>query len=120
LVVDDDPSINETLTELLEDEGHEIVSAIDGVQGLKCFNAESPDLVITDLIMPNEDGIGFLFKILGEHGGFPCKVIVISGGGRIAATHHLDMTIAMGVDAAIEKPFSREKLLKTIDEVIAN
>jgi len=76
--------------------------------------------VITDLIMPNEDGSGFLFKIRGETGAFPCKVIVISGGGRIAATHHLDMTIAMGVDAALEKPFSREKLLQTIDEVMAN
>jgi CheY-like chemotaxis protein len=76
--------------------------------------------VITDLIMPNEDGIGFLFKIRGETGAFPCKVIVISGGGRIAATQHLDITIAMGVDAALEKPFSREKLLQTIDEVMAN
>lgn len=98
---------------MLEDEGYEVLCAFDGKEGVSLFKQEEPDLVITDVIMPDVDGLGFLMKTIDENR--QCKVIAISGGGRIiGADECLKMTKLMGVDDALEKPFGMDDLLASI------
>ena len=63
LVIDDDVIVRETIIQILEDRGFQVVSAEDGRRGLAAFRSERPDLVITDIIMPEKEGIQTLTEI---------------------------------------------------------
>ncbi len=118
LLIDDDKMFNDTVKEMMEVAGYEVVPAYDGLQGEKLFHQVKPDLVITDIFMPEEDGIGFLIGIGEDDLSFPCKVIAISGGGRAGAGDYLDMAKSMGVDDILEKPFTMNALLQKIEQQI--
>ena len=75
------------------------------------------DLVITDVIMPNVDGIEVLNAMKKEYPNIP--VIVISGGGRVSADMYLKSAKVLGARAIMQKPIDNDLLLKTIDEVLA-
>ncbi len=78
LLVEDDPFIRGVYEKILIKEGFEVVTANDGKQGLEVANAESPELIILDMLMPELDGIGFLeaYDVINKHPGV--KVIVLS------------------------------------------
>ena len=63
LIIDDEPQIRSMLTLMLEREGYEVVEAPDGVDGIKIYRQNPADLIITDLIMPNKDGIGMIIDL---------------------------------------------------------
>jgi len=119
LVVDDDVSFNETLKQYLEYVGHEVICAFDGGQGLRLFEQETPDLVITDIVMPDVDGMEFLFKAMDDILHIPCKIIAISGGGRIGGKEYLATAKVLGADDILEKPFRRADLLKRIENLLS-
>lgn len=81
LVIDDQRSIRSTLKDILEMEGHTVVLAEDGAQGVEAFAADSFDVVLTDIKMPNMDGMEVLDKIMETRPD--CPVIMISGHGDI-------------------------------------
>lgn len=117
LLIDDDLDFNDAIYQHLLRKGLDVHTAYDGIQGLTMFNRLKPDLVITDIIMPNEDGLWFLTSIKDENHNLPCKVIAISGGGRISGETYLDIARSFGADFILSKPFSFTQLYNLIEEV---
>jgi len=105
LIVDDEKSILETLTGILEDEGHEVITASSGEKALTLFAESSPDIILMDVWMPGIDGIETL-KIIMEKNRDAC-VIMISGHSTIDTAVH---AIKLGAYDFMEKPLSLEKV----------
>jgi len=118
LLVDDDEAFNESLKEYLEYKGFDVVCALDGKQGLTLLNQEAPDLVITDIIMPELEGIEFVSKIVESALTFAPKIIAISGGGRIGGKKYLRTAEAVGADYVFEKPLDIEALIDAIRNLL--
>jgi DNA-binding NtrC family response regulator len=112
LVIDDDVIVRETIVQILEDGGHQVVSAEDGKRGMAAFRSEHPDLVITDIIMPEQEGIQTITEIRGVQPN--AKIIAISGGGRIGNTDFLKIARHLGAFDAIAKPFDPDDLLSRV------
>ena len=112
LVIDDDVIVRETIIQILEDRGYLVVSAADGQRGVTSFRSEKPDLVITDIIMPEKEGIQTITEIRRERPD--AKVIAISGGGRIGNTDFLKIARHLGAFDAIAKPFDPDDLLTRV------
>ncbi|HPG37760.1 MAG TPA: response regulator [bacterium] len=118
LVIDDEEEVREILKQMLELEGYQVITAGDGNQGLKLFRQNPTDLVITDIIMPEKEGIETIIELRNE---FPnVKIISISGGGRISPTDYLTMSKKLGAVKSFTKPFERKKLLKAVEELLAD
>lgn len=117
LLIDDDQDFNDALYQHLILKGFDVEVAYDGAQGLRKYQRIKPDLVITDIIMPEQDGIEFMTSIQDHNHKAPCKVIAISGGGRINGEAYLDMAKTFGADATLSKPFSFVKLYDVITQL---
>ena len=116
LVIDDDETIRLLLRAILEREGYRVEDASDGDVGIKQYRKNPTDLVITDLIMPNKEGIETIRDLRRE---FPnVKIIAVSGGGRIGPDSYLKMARGVGALRTLNKPINRRTLLKTIGEVM--
>ncbi len=117
LVIDDDKFFRFMLSELLRRQGYEVVEASDGDQGIALFQERSVDLVVTDIIMPNKEGIETIIHLLDE---FPqVKIIAISGGGRNFNTHYLDVAKQLGAQYTFCKPFENADFLKSVKELLS-
>jgi YesN/AraC family two-component response regulator len=116
LIIDDEPQIRSMLTLMLEREGYEIVEAPDGVAGIKIYRQNPADLIITDLIMPNKDGIGMIIDLKKE---FPdVKIIAMSGGGLNKPDGYLKGAKKLGAACTLTKPIDREEMLKAVRETL--
>ena len=109
LVIDDDPDIVESLAMMLEDHGFRVLTANDGVRGLEVFREQKPAAVLTDILMPEQDGIGAIIEMRRERPEI--KIIAISGAGRMGKTDPLAMARKLGADATFEKGRSANELL---------
>ena len=116
LVVDDDKAVLHSLSILLEDLGFRVVTAADGVQALKRFRESPPDLTLTDIIMPEKEGIGLIMELRRAHPG--AKIIAMSGGGRVGNTDFVEIATALGADAGLQKPFDDVQLAATLRSVL--
>jgi DNA-binding NtrC family response regulator len=117
LVVDDEEQMRTLLEMLLTRAGHEVVTASNGREGMQRYRARPMDLVITDLIMPEREGVETIIELAR---GYPlCKIIAMSGGGRVGSQDYLPLAGSLGAHATLAKPFSNERLLKIIQEVLA-
>jgi CheY-like chemotaxis protein len=112
LVIEDDALARETVVDILKDDGHNVVSAENGAVGLKKFRAARPDLIVTDIIMPQKEGIETILEIRQEYPD--AKILAISGGGRIGHTDFLQIAVKLGANGALAKPFSPEELLSAV------
>src|SRR5580692_8329114 len=112
LVIEDNAIVRDTVMRVLQSVGYEVVVANDGLRGIEAFRKEAPDLVISDIIMPEQEGIATIRQILGEKPG--TKIIAISGGGRIGNTDFLQIARKMGAVDSLPKPFDPEDLLQRI------
>jgi len=116
LVIDDDEQVLDMLYESLTIEGYDVLRASNGEQGLRLYREESVDLIITDLIMPEKEGIETIIELRQD---FPdVKIIAISGGGRTGTKDYLHMAKIFGVQRTFTKPVAREQLLDAIRELI--
>jgi CheY-like chemotaxis protein len=109
LVIDDDHLVRYTVSKILSSYGYEVVTATDGKRGMIVLREEHPDAVITDIIMPEQEGIDTIIQIRRERPGI--KIIAISGGGRIRNIDFLEMAQSLGADEVIAKPFGADELL---------
>jgi len=109
LVIDDDPAMVESLAMMLEDHGFRVLTANNGVRGLEVFREQRPVAVLTDILMPEQDGIGAIMEMRRERP--EVKIIAISGAGRMGRTDPLAMARKLGADATFEKGRSANELL---------
>ena len=109
LVIDDDPDMLESLAMMLEDHGFRVLTANDGVRGLRVFREQRPAAVLTDIMMPEQDGIETILQIRRER--TEVKIIAISGAGRVGNTDFLTIARKLGADASFEKGRSANELL---------
>ncbi len=117
LIIDDDASIRALLTAILEDENHELREADDGRKGLRMFQEQPADLVITDVLMPEKDGVELIMEL--KEIDPEAKIIAMSGGGRgLDATFNLRMAQDFGAQRLMVKPFSATEALEAVDEVL--
>ena len=117
LIIDDEESMRFVIRGILDLAGHSSFEAADGEQGIKVCCEERPNLVITDLVMPNKEGIETI-KELRNSGG-KAKIIAISGGDRSGSKMYLRMAEKLGADGILAKPIRRQELLAKIEEVAA-
>jgi len=116
LVIDDDVLVLDMLYESLTREGYDVLRASNGEEGLKLYREEPVDLIITDLFMPEKEGIETIIELRQD---FPdVKIIAISGGGRIGTKDYLQMAKIFGVQRTFTKPVAREQLLDAIRVLI--
>ncbi|MGA1867911.1 MAG: response regulator [bacterium] len=116
LVIDDDIQMREMLRHKLEDEGYEVLDAPDGNVGMEFLREWDADLVITDIIMPEKEGIETILELKRD---FPnVKVIAICGGGRWGPEDYLRMAKGLGVHSTFSKPFKLHDLLDSIQDAL--
>jgi len=117
LLIDDDTLALESMTIVLEDNGYEVSTAVNGAIGLLMIDMHSFDLVITDLIMPEKEGIATLIEVKRDHPAL--KTIVISGGGRNQKDLYLEYASNLGANDVLAKPFSASELTTSVRHVLA-
>lgn len=116
LLVDDDNEIVESMRVVLESRGYEILVARDGNQGLAMAERENPDLVILDMMMPKRSGFLVLEKLRRTH-AVPMRVIMITAN---EGSRHKAYAEMLGVDDYIRKPFAMDRLLDSVDRLLAS
>lgn len=116
LVIDDDEEIRETLIDLFRTKGHQVDGASNGKIALDMIAQNRPDVVITDIIMPEKDGIQFIAETRKKYGHIP--IIAMSGGGRIPASVYLSHVNALGELVTLEKPFKVSALMKAVEDAL--
>lgn len=117
LLIDDDADMRGMLRETLAHFGHTVIEACDGKEGLDLFPRAAADLVITDIVMPEKEGIAVMLELRKKRP--PVKIIAISGGGRGSAAHYLHIAKQLGAARILAKPFPNETLMAAVDEVLA-
>jgi DNA-binding NtrC family response regulator len=116
LVIDDEPVIRELLLKMLEREGYETITASDGKDGLRIFRENPTDIIITDLIMPEKEGLETIMELRRDFKDV--KVIAMSGGGVVDSDTYLHIAKTLGAIETISKPFNQKNLLKTVQELL--
>jgi DNA-binding response OmpR family regulator len=116
LVVDDEDLMQQMLRDIIQDAGHEVSVASDGREGLAVLEEKPADLVITDILMPEQDGLE-LIRILHRHHP-EVKIIAISGGGITVKLNFLPEAEELGAHDTLHKPFGRSELLLKIDGLL--
>ncbi|MBI9084117.1 MAG: response regulator [Desulfobacterales bacterium] len=117
LIIDDDVQVRKLLQSLLVRAGYEVAVAADGKEGLEAYRQTPADLIITDLIMPEKEGIEMILELHQEFSGL--KIIAISGGARIAPENYLRMAETLGACRTFSKPVDRNALLTAVAELLA-
>jgi DNA-binding response OmpR family regulator len=112
LIIDDEADLRATMRAALEKDGHEVFAAQNGEDGLAQFGRIPVDLVITDIMMPEKDGIETIIAMRRNHPDI--RIIAISGGGNVGKTHYLTMAQKFGATQILAKPFRRQQLLDAV------
>lgn len=117
LLIEDDDAIRELITLMLTHEGHTVVTAANGREGLEKFQVGAFDLLITDLVMPEKEGIEVLREIQGKDRNL--KTIAMSGGGKFGgADTYLRLASLLGAKTILAKPFTRDEFISTVNDVL--
>ncbi len=104
------------LSEMLKREGYEVQTADNGVDGVRLLDEADFDLVITDIIMPEKEGLETIMDIMNRNPG--SKVIAISGGGRSSAGSYLKTAEYFGAVRSFQKPFDKSDFLDAVRDLI--
>lgn len=109
LIIDDDPVLLRNLASWFVAAGCNVMTASDGAVGLQRFRQVRPDLVVTDIIMPDREGIETILAMKAEDATVP--ILAISGGGRVGPGEFLTLALGLGADGVLEKPFRSREIL---------
>ena len=116
LVIEDEAAFRRMVVRVLADAGHEVTEARDGREGLKLFRAHHPALIITDILMPEREGIETIRALRREAASV--AIIAISGGGAPPYLRYLDFASKFGADATLAKPFYPAELIETVNRIV--
>ncbi|WOI09607.1 response regulator [Thalassospira lucentensis] len=116
LFIDDDAMVRQTFTDGLRAAGFTVVSALNGMEGLQKISKAKPDIVVTDIIMPDTDGLNTIREIRKRYKALP--IIAVSGGGRTHNMEFLGMAKQIGADATLAKPFRISALVEVIHRLL--
>ena len=116
LVIDDEEPVRTLLRNYLESEGYSVCMARDGKQALQLFAKYHADLIITDVFMPEKDGLEVLAAL--RQNGATLPVIAISGGGRMRMDDVLRIAQSLGATRVLDKPIALDLLLETVQELL--
>ena len=117
LVIDDSDQIRGLLRAALEIEGYEVIEASDGVTGVRKYQQERPDLVIADIVMPEQDGLGCMMEL--RQLDPDVRIIAISGGSQMHTMDVLDVASHLGASRVFRKPFDVIQMVAAVGEVLA-
>ena len=117
LLVDDDDPFRTMLHKTLERAGYEVQDAPNGRVALALYLENPGALIITDLVMPEKEGLETILELRRNHPG--AKIIAISGGGRMNAKVNLVMAEKLGATRTLAKPFSQQELFDAVSNVLA-
>lgn len=115
LLVDDDELVRYALANALRKAGHEVIDTEDALRVPDLIRQDPPDFLITDIIMPEQDGIGLIYAVRKINLGLP--ILAISGGGRMVDTSYLATAKDLGANATLEKPFELEVFLALVNKL---
>jgi DNA-binding response OmpR family regulator len=116
LLIDDEEPLRTLLRTTLERAGYEVIEASDGKIGLQLLAESSVDLVITDLVMPEKEGLETILELRRQNSS--AKIIAISGGGRMNPKVNLAMAEQFGALCTLAKPFSQQEILDAVAEAL--
>ncbi|MBF0134183.1 MAG: response regulator [Magnetococcales bacterium] len=117
LIIEDERQVREVLKQILEKAGYEVETAEDGRMGVQQFRKCPAELVITDILMPNKNGLETIEELIGLNPELP--IIAISGGGPgEKAQFALDVAKMCGAIRVLAKPFSRKEILETVTDLL--
>ncbi|HWI28976.1 MAG TPA: response regulator [Stellaceae bacterium] len=116
LVIDDDAGMRKLMVRTLTGKKHRVIEAENGREGLKLVEEHKPDLVITDILMPQKEGIETIREV--QERAPQTRIIAVSGGGMSQNLMFLDVARAFGADAVLAKPFRPAQLLEMVEQVL--
>lgn len=116
LIIDDEELMRLMLIELFKSNGLDADGASNGIDGIEMLYKEKYDLVITDLVMPEKEGVETIKDIKETFPGI--KIVAMSGGGRLDGTDYLELATALGADRAFHKPFDRKELITEVKTLL--
>jgi DNA-binding response OmpR family regulator len=116
LIIDDEPHILLMLKKMLERAGFEIDLASNGVEGIELFKKSRADLVITDIIMPEKEGLETIREMRRIKSDL--KIIAMSGGGKVSADNYLEIAKIFGAAKVIAKPFTKLEMVTAVQELM--
>ncbi len=118
LVIDDDVMLQGMLKVTLQRLGHEVEQAYDGVEGVQSCQLSPPDIVLTDILMPNQDGLQTIREL--RHACPEVKIIAMSGGSQIFSDMDaLPFSVRLGARRVLYKPFDCSELSDALHEAVA-
>lgn len=115
LIIDDESQVRDVLRQALERAGHDVVEAKDGREGLRAFRVTPADLILTDILMPEKEGLETIIELRREIPGI--KIIAMSGG-RGGKLNFLDVAKQLGAQRVLQKPFGVHEVLKMVTELL--
>ena len=118
LIINDEPYILIMLKKMLERAGYEVDLASNGNEGLDLFRKAPSDLVITDIIMPDKEGLETIREMKRLQPEI--KIIAMSGGGKISAENYLEAAKIFGASRSIEKPFTQQTMVSSVKELLGD
>ncbi len=116
LVIDDDDLVRSMICTSLKKEKFDVVEARNGNEGVEKAKAEKPDLVITDILMPNKEGIETIMDLHALDS--KVKIIAMSGGGSSKNMSFLEMAKKVGAQHVLNKPFKSSTLLGAVNSLL--
>jgi CheY-like chemotaxis protein len=116
LLVDDDDQLRTMLSNVLTHAGYQVQEASDGQQAIELYRSHPTDLVITDLVMPEKEGLEMIVEFKRLYSD--AKIIAISGGGGHGRQSYLKMAAAFGAQRVLAKPFSHAEMLEAVSQVL--
>ena len=116
LLVDDDDLLLAMLSRTLTRAGHQVQVAFDGDRAIKLYRSRPADLVITDLVMPEKEGMELIREL--KQFDPDAKIIAVTGAGGRSLQDYLKMAKALGAHSVLAKPFSESEILKAVGELL--
>ncbi len=116
LVIDDDPGFRRMIRMILARMRHDVVEAQDGNEGIDRFRVEQPDLVISDIVMPNKEGIQTILEIRAL--APDACIIAMSGGGVSLGIGYLGAALKLGANQILSKPFRPAELVAMVERLL--